>query len=368
MTRNRKWEKLFGISRRKEEDSIEQGHCDLALAIQQVTEELVMKMVTHAKTFAENETQAANLCLAGGVALNCVSNGKLKALGIFQEIFVQPAAGDAGGALGAALAAHHIFNQQVRTVQFPDSMQGTYLGPNFNDREILKTIRKNDARAEEITNYDRLSKITARLISDGSVVGWFQGRMEFGPRALGNRSILADARNPQMQKKLNLKVKYREGFRPFAPSVLAEKVKDYFEFSGSSPYMLMVAPVKKNLRKSLPPDYFDLPFMERLYIQRSDLPAITHIDFSARMQTVHKETNAKYWQLIRDFEELTSYGIVINTSFNVRGEPIVCTPEDAYRCFMRTEMDFLIMGNFLLKKKDQPPWEEKEWKVKFGTD
>lgn len=368
MTRNNSWEKMFGIPRRMEEDSIEQAHCDLALAIQQVTEELVLKMVTHAKTFAENETQAAHLCLAGGVALNCVANGKLKTEGIFEEIYVQPAAGDAGGALGAALAVHHIFNGQERIPQEPDSMQGAFLGPAFHRRDIQRILRKFHARAEEITDMGRLSKTTAKLIAGGNAVGWFQGRMEFGPRALGNRSILADARNPEMQKKLNLKVKYREGFRPFAPSVLAEEVADYFEFSSPSPYMLMVAPVKQNRQHSLPEDYFELPYMERLYVQRSDLPAITHIDFSARLQTVHRETNPRYWQLIRDFKEETGYGIVINTSFNVRGEPIVCTPEDAYRCFMRTEMDYLVLGDFLLDKKEQPPWEEKGWREKVGMD
>jgi carbamoyltransferase len=222
--------------------------------------------------------------------------------------------------------------------------------------------------AEKIPDFGRLSKTSARLIAEGNVMGWFQGRMEFGPRALGNRSILADARNPEMQKKLNLKVKYREGFRPFAPSVLADDVEEYFEYSGSSPYMLMVAPVKKERRNSGPGDYYDLPYMERLYIQRSDLPAVTHIDFSARMQTVHRETNPRYWQLISDFRERTGYGVMINTSFNVRGEPVICTPDDAYRCFMRTEMDFLVLGDWLLKKEEQPAWEEKGWRKNIGTD
>jgi carbamoyltransferase len=368
MIRGRRWEKLFGFPRRKEEEPIEQVHCDLALAIQRVTEEIVMKMVAHARSFAESEAQAGNLCLAGGVALNCVANGKLKASGLFREIFVQPAAGDAGGAPGAALAAHHIFNRNERTVQRPDSMKGAYLGPSFDAKEIVATLRKHHAKAGEIPDFSRLSKTTAKLIAGGNVVGWFQGRMEFGPRALGNRSILADARNPEMQRKLNLKVKYREGFRPFAPSVLAEDVQEYFEFSGSSPYMLMVAPVKKERRITVPADYDDLPYMERLYIRRSDLPAVTHIDFSARMQTVHRETNKRYWQLISDFKELTGYPVIVNTSFNVRGEPVVCTPEDAYRCFMRTEMDWLVMGDFLLRKEDQPPWEEKGWRKKVGRD
>ena len=368
MTRNRQWKILFGVARRMEDDQIEQVHCNLALAIQRVTEEIVLKLVIHAKTFAESEEQSSNLCMAGGVALNCVANGKLKESGLFREIFIQPAAGDAGGALGAALAAYHIYNRCERAVHPPDNMQGAYLGPAFHRKEILKIIRKHKAQATEINEFRQLSKTTAGLIANGNVVGWFQGRMEFGPRALGNRSILADARNPEMQKKLNLKVKYREGFRPFAPSVLAEDVADYFDFEGPSPYMLMVAPVKKERQLTLPKDYFELPFMDRLYVQRSDLPAITHIDFSARMQTVHKETNPKYWQLISDFKELTAYGIIINTSFNVRGEPIICSPEDAYRCFMRTEMDFLILGDFLLDKKEQPPWEEKAWREKIGKD
>jgi carbamoyltransferase len=368
MIRGRRWEKLFGFPRRREEEPIEQVHCDLALAIQHVTEEIVMKMVAHARSFAESEAQAGNLCLAGGVALNCVANGKLKAAGLFREIFVQPAAGDAGGAPGAALAVHHIFNRNERTIQRPDSMKGACLGPSFDAKEILATLRKHHAKAGEIPDFPRLSKTTAKLIAEGNVVGWFQGRMEFGPRALGNRSILADARNPEMQRKLNLKVKYREGFRPFAPSVLSEDVQEYFEFSGASPYMLMVAPVKKERRLTLPPNYDELPCMERLYIRRSDVPAITHIDFSARLQTVHRETNKRYWQLISDFKELTGYAVIVNTSFNVRGEPVVCTPEDAYRCFMRTEMDWLVMGDFLLRKEDQPPWEEKGWRKKVGRD
>lgn len=247
-------------------------------------------------------------------------------------------------------------------------MKGTYLGPAFGTKEIQKTIRKYHATGEEISDFEQLSERTAKIISEGNVVGWFQGRMEFGPRALGNRSILADARSPEMQKKLNLKVKYREGFRPFAPSVLSSDTKDYFDIEGSSPYMLLVAQLKKERLLPIPENYFSLPYMDRLYIQRSDLPAITHIDFSARMQTVHKETNPRYWGLISQFKKLTGYGLIVNTSFNVRGEPIVCTPDEAYRCFMRTEMDYLVMGDFLLKKEDQAPWEEKDWQKKIGTD
>ncbi len=368
MTPNRKWKKLFGIPRRKEDQPVEQVHCDLALAIQRVTEEVVLKMVGHAKTFAETETQAQNLCLAGGVALNCVANGKIKDTGIYKEIFIQPAAGDAGGAPGAAWAAHYIYNKNERMVEPADAMQGACLGPAFGRKEIWKMIRKFDAVAEEVDEFSVLSNRTAELIDGGNVVGWFQGRMEFGPRALGNRSILADARNPEMQKKLNLKVKYREGFRPFAPSVLAGDVADYFQYEGASPYMLMVAPVKKENQKPVPQNYFDLPYMERLYVQRSSLPAITHIDYSARLQTVHQDTNPRYWQLISDFKKRTGTAVMINTSFNVRGEPIVCTPEDAYRCFMRTEIDYLVVGDFLLKKEDQPAWKEKGWRKKIGTD
>jgi carbamoyltransferase len=368
MTRDRLWEKLFGFRRRKPEDPIQQVHCNLALAIQQFTEEVVMKMAVHAKTFAESESQARQLCLAGGVALNCVANGKLREAGIFNEIYIQPAAGDAGGAIGAALAVHHIYNGHARTPKKPDSMNGAYLGPSFDEKDILRTIRRFSALAEVPESFRALSKKTAELIAKGMVVGWFQGRMEFGPRALGNRSILADPRNSGMQKKLNLKVKFREGFRPFAPSVLEEEVDNYFEFQGSSPYMLLVAPVRETRRKSLPENYFRLPYMERLYVERSDLPAITHIDFSARLQTVHRVTNQRFWQLISDFREITGEGILINTSFNVRGEPIVCTPDDAYRCFMRTEMDYLVLGNYLMNKQDQPPWKEEGWGVRSDAD
>lgn len=368
MTRSRKWSKLFGLGRRLEKDPIEQAHCDLALAIQEVTEEAVLRIVAHAKSLAATDAQARNLCLAGGVALNCVANGKIYREGLFDQIWVQPAAGDAGGALGAALAAQHIYNGDARKPEMPDAMSGAYLGPAFSDKAVQKTLNKFGAVARRPDDFDALAKESARLIAEGKVLGWFQGRMEFGPRALGARSILADARNPEMQKKLNLKVKYREGFRPFAPSVLGELVEEYFDFRDPSPYMLMVAPVKKERRRAVPDAYFELPYMERLYTLRSDLPSITHIDFSARMQTVHRETNLRYWQLIEEFRKLTGYGIIVNTSFNVRGEPIVCTPEDAYRCFMRTEMDFLVLGDFLLDKRDQAAWEEKDWQKKVGSD
>ncbi len=360
MVHNRRWEELFGIRRRRPDDEVEQEHCDLALAIQQVTEEIILKMAAHAKTYAETETQAENLCLAGGVALNCVANGKLKANGLFRNIYVQPAAGDAGGAIGAALAAHHIYLGKERVALQPDGMKGSLLGPSFDRKEFLRILRKYGAPAQEIQSFGSLSRKTAQLIADGKVVGWFQGRMEFGPRALGNRSILADARSPEMQKKLNLKVKYRESFRPFAPSVLIEHLEAYFEFSDPSPYMLMVAPVKEEHRLKLPDNYKELGYMERLYTHRSGLPAITHVDFSARIQTVHRETNPRYWQLLQDFRALTGTGVLVNTSFNVRGEPIVCSPEDAYRCFMRTEMDYLVLGDFLLSRVGQPALMDQE--------
>ncbi len=368
MTDNRKWKKLFGICLRRPETEIKQVHCDLALAIQQVTEEILVKMATYAKSFARTREQAENLCLAGGVSLNCVANGKLKVSGIFKHIFIQPAAGDAGGAVGAALAAHYIYNKAERIMVAQDTMMGAYLGPGFLKKDILRVIRRFHAKASEFNEFSELTARTAQLIDKGNVIGWFQGRMEFGPRALGNRSILADARNTEMQKKLNLKVKFRESFRPFAPSVLAEDVGEYFDFNGDSPYMLMVAKVRQERRKPLPDNYYQIPYLERLYTQRSDLPAITHIDFSARLQTVHRETNPRYWQLINDFKELTGCGVIINTSFNVRGEPIVCTPEDAYRCFMRTEMDYLVMGDFLLEKQEQPCWDEQSWHGKGMKD
>lgn len=362
MVNDNKWEKLFGFKRRLPEEELRQHHCDLALAIQLVTEEIVIKMAREAKRI----TGAENLCLAGGVALNCVANGKLLRENIFKEIFIQPAAGDAGGALGAAFAAHHIyFSNEKCNVE--DSLKGSYLGPQFSDEEILQMMKKYNAVAKQLSNFNELCGQTAKLISEGNIIGWFQGRMEFGPRALGNRSILADPGNPGMQKKLNLKIKYRESFRPFAPSVLAEDVDRFFDLKGRSPYMLLVADVKN--RKELPPDHNSLSIKEKLYYFRSDLPAITHVDFSARIQTVHKETNPPFHQLISAFKNITGYGVLVNTSFNVRGEPVVCTPEDAYKCFMRTEIDYLVIGNYLFSKQQQPEWKEKvKWKEEFVLD
>jgi carbamoyltransferase len=366
MVHDDKWEKLFGFPKRNPETPLEQHHCDLALAIQEVTEEAVMSMAKEAQRLTGSE----NLCMAGGVALNCVANGKLMNAGIFKNIFIQPAAGDAGGSLGAALAAYHLYYEKPRVYEEAmDLMQGSYLGPEFSDLDVKYMARKYKAVFEVFPDFDELARHTAVLLAQGNAIGWMQGRMEFGPRALGNRSILGDARNPEMQKKLNLKIKYRESFRPFAPSVLAEEADKYFDIHTPSPYMLLVQEVKKERRNTLPDNYHSLSLTEKLYFQRSDLPAITHIDFSARIQTVHQETNQRYWKLIDAFRKETGYGVIVNTSFNVRGEPIVCTPEDAYKCLMRTEMDYLIIGNCFFDKKKQPEWKETaKWKEEFVLD
>ena len=366
MTNNSRWKQLFGVPVRQPESELTQEYCNLALAIQNVTEEVVLRMALEAKRLTGSE----NLCLAGGVALNCVANGKLQNENIFEQIYIQPAAGDAGGAIGSALAAHHIyFNQPRETVKHFDTMQGAYLGPEFSDLDIRLVAKKFKAVFEHFDDFELLASQTAQLMANGKVTGWFQGRMEFGPRALGNRSILGDARNSEMQKQLNLKIKYREGFRPFAPSVLDEDKQEYFYLTSSSPYMLLVQGVRDERRKSLPANYNELSMREKLYHQRSDLPAVTHIDFSARIQTVHSETNERYWKLINAFKQLTGYSVIVNTSFNVRGEPIVCTPEDAYKCFMRTEMDYLVLGNFLFDKKQQPEWKEiVSWQEEYQLD
>ena len=367
MVYDAKWEALFGFPTRESESNLEQKHCDLGLAIQEITEEVVILMAHEAKRL----TGSKACVLAGGVALNCVANGKLKDAGIFDDIFIQPAAGDAGGALGAALAAHYIYFDQARSIDASklDAMAGSYLGPSYSDKEIEQMAKENQAKFTYFDDFKELSAKTAELLAEGNVIGWFQGRMEFGPRALGGRSILGDPRNPEMQKKLNLKIKYREGFRPFAPSVLAEDVHEYFECDTISPYMLLVHGVKPARRKEMPANYEQLEMMEKLYFLRSDLPSITHIDYSARIQTVHAETNPRYHQLISDFKSTTGIGVVVNTSFNVRGEPIVCTPADAYRCLMRTEMDYLVVGNYLFDKKVQAPWEESDaWKKEFVLD
>jgi carbamoyltransferase len=366
MVHEDKWASLFGFPQRKPEDELQEHHCNLGLAIQRVTEDIVIKMAQEARRLSG----AKHLCLAGGVALNCVANGKLQEAGIFDDIFIQPAAGDAGGALGAALAAYYIYYNQDRKLSGrQDEMIGSYLGPDFSDQDVEQVARRYKGTYTHYQDSAELCTETARLLAEGNVVGWVQGRMEFGPRALGGRSILGDPRNAEMQKKLNLKIKYRESFRPFAPSVLAEDCDQYFNYKGISPYMLLVHPVATSRQKELPAHYHQLPLRDKLYYLRSDLPSITHIDFSARIQTVHRETNPRYYELIQAFKKQTGYGVIVNTSFNVRGEPIVCTPEDAYRCFMRTEMDYLVVGNYLFAKTDQPHWQEKDnWKEEFVLD
>jgi carbamoyltransferase len=362
---NNKFHKLFGSPPRVPETKLTQKDMDLARSLQEVTEEIVLKMGHH----VHKETGMKNLVLAGGVALNCVVNGKLLREGPFENIWIQPAAGDAGGALGAALVGWHCYLGNPRvTDNKTDSQQGSYLGPEFNEDYIQSFIQSFNLPAKKIQD-DELIKITSKLIAEEKVVGWFDGRMEFGPRALGARSILGDARSSKMQALMNIKIKFREGFRPFAPSVLYEKVSEYFEFEKESPYMLQVADVKKNRRIKMKDDEEKLWGIDKLNVVRSDIPAITHVDYSARLQTVHKETNPRYYKLIEQFEKDTGCAVIINTSFNVRGEPIVCTPEDAYRCFMRTNIDYLVLGNYLLAKENQIPLEKDvDWKKEFALD
>jgi carbamoyltransferase len=366
MVNEKKWKQLFGVPRRKPESEISQVYMNMALAIQQVTEEIVIRLARTAKEL----TQSKYLVLAGGVALNCVANGKILKAGIFEDLWIQPAAGDAGGALGAAYAVWHIHDGNERKVTtYSDSMKGAYLGPEFSDKEVRRVIERYGAKVHYYPNYPELARDVAARLSEGNVVGWFQGRMEFGPRALGNRSILGDPRNPEMQKKMNVKIKYREGFRPFAPSVLEEDISQYFDLDRPSPYMLLVTPIHEDRKLPLPKGYHDQGLYERLYLLRSDLPSITHIDYSARIQSVNCETNPRYWELIQEFKKLTGYGVIVNTSFNVRGEPLVCTPDNAFRCFMRTEMDYLVLGNFLLNKREQPKFIEKgDWREEFKLD
>ena len=365
MCRDDAFERLFGVPKRKGESDLSQVYMDMALAIQQVTEEVVLRLAKTARTL----TGCANLVMAGGVALNCVANGKLLRRGIFKDIWIQPAAGDAGGALGSALSAWHIWMNQPRTPEPRDSMRGAYLGPEFSLADVKRVAARRHAPFEQFEDFEALCAKVCDLLAQGNVIGWFQGRMEYGPRALGNRSILGDPRNPEMQKKLNLKIKYREGFRPFAPSVLAEAVSECFEQDRPSPYMLLVAPVAEKLRHALPEGYWQMPMFERLYVPRSELPAITHVDFSARIQTVHKDTNPRYHRLIETFRDRHGCPVVVNTSFNVRGEPIVCTPADAYRCFMRTEMDYLVMGDCLFEKTRQPNWQDTQnWQEEYELD
>jgi len=362
---DRKWKTLFGLPRRESETELDQNYMDLALAIQEITEEVVLRLAKTAKEL----TNCNTLVMAGGVALNCVANGKLLRSGIFKEIWIQPASGDAGGAVGAALAGWHIFLDKPREAVSPDAMKGTLLGPEYSAKDILKVARRYQAPHQAYDKFNVLCSEVAELLEKGNAVGWFQGRMEYGPRALGNRSILGDPRHPEMQKKLNLKIKYREGFRPFAPSVIEECIPEFFELDRPSPYMLLVAQVREERQNTTPENYNSLPIYERLYHLRSDVPAITHVDYSARIQSVNKEVHPKYWQLINAFRQRTGYGVIVNTSFNVRGEPIVCTPEDAYRCFMGTEMDYLVMGDFLFKKEDQPKYADRNyWQQKYELD
>jgi carbamoyltransferase len=364
MVPDRKWKKIFGFARRGAEEDILQHHCNLAYAIQKVTEDIVEKMVIHAVSL----TGIRDVCMAGGVALNCVANGKILKKGLVDNLFIQPAAGDAGGALGAALSALYLSGKVERIPVQPDAMQGAFLGPEFSNKEIHHVLRRMKASFEKIDDFTTLIDRAANALEDGKVLGWFQGRMEFGPRALGNRSILGDARNPEMQKKLNLKIKYRESFRPFAPSTIEEDIDKYYDLKCPSPYMLLVADVLESRRNVLPDNYKDLLPMDRLYIERSDVPAITHMDFSARVQTVNKDSNPPYWELINRFKEKTGHGTIINTSFNVRGEPIVCSPEEAYSCFMNTEMDMLVLGNYILKKEDQGEWDKEIHLGQFKPD
>ena len=346
---NEKFAHLFGISVRQPEQDLEQIHMDIAASIQVVLEEVMLRIT---RSLAA-ETGAQNLCLAGGVALNCVSNGKILRDGRFKNIWIQPAAGDAGGAIGAALAAYHIELGQPRASRTSgDGMSGAFLGPAFDDADIAQRLDAVGARYERLTDAHTIER-TAQALADGQAVGWFSGRMEFGPRALGARSILADARSPSMQRTLNLKVKYRESFRPFAPSVLREDVADWFDLDIDSPYMLLVADVAKSHRRQMTETEDALFGIDKLNIARSDIPAVTHIDYSARVQTVHAKTNPRYHALITRFKELTGCPVLVNTSFNVRGEPIVCTPDDAFRCFMGSEIDLLVVGNCVLEKRDQ---------------
>ena len=362
---NEKFNKLFGGEPRKPESELTQREMDLARSVQEVTEEIMLRM----SRFVKKETGEKYLCLAGGVALNCVANGKILREGIFEDIWIQPAAGDAGGAVGAALFAWHQYLENGRTADNKNDFQkGSYLGPEFSEEEIKKFLDGNEIEYKKY-DYDKLVDVTADLIAEENVIGWFQGRMEFGPRALGNRSILGDARSPKMQSKMNLKIKFRESFRPFAPSVLEERVADYFELDRPSPYMLLVAEVKRERQIKMSNESQKLFGIEKLNVPRSDIPAVTHVDYTARIQTVSKKTNPLYHKLLSTFEQKHGCAVLVNTSFNVRGEPIVCTPEDAYKCFMRTEMDYLVLGPFLLDKKDQRPLEEDvDWRKLFALD
>jgi carbamoyltransferase len=361
---NRKFDALFGGPPRAPESEISQREMDIARSIQVVTEEIVLRIARN----VHKELGTEYLCLAGGVALNCVSNGRILREGPFTDIWIQPAAGDAGGALGAALSVWYEYLDNPRSASAGDDMQGAYLGPRNPPEDIKAYLDSIDATYEELDDPVLMPRV-ADILGGENVVGWFQGRMEFGPRSLGGRSIIGDPRSQKMQSVMNLKIKYRESFRPFAPAVKAERVSDWFEIDRKSPYMLLVAPVKKEKCRRMTEEQQHLFGIEKLNIPRSEIPSITHVDYSARIQTVHKETNPRFHRLLDAFEDATDCPVLVNTSFNVRGEPIVCTPEDAYRCFMRTEMDYLVLENFLLGKNRQPPWQETtDWRGEYALD
>jgi carbamoyltransferase len=360
---NHRFDELFGGPRRAAEGQLTQREMDLAASVQAVTEEVVIKLARGIR----KSTGLKNLCLAGGVALNCVANGKLLRENIFENIWIQPAAGDAGGALGAALGAYHLMLNQSRSVQPSDAMKGSYLGPEYSQPDIEARLKASGAVFTTASTQEMLNQ-TADALAAGKAVGWHQGRMEFGPRALGGRSIIADPRSPAVQKQLNLKVKYRESFRPFAPSVLREDVSQWFDINVDSPYMLMVADVVKSRQLPMSAEQQQLFGIEKLNVPRSEIPAVTHVDYSARIQTVHENTNPLYYQLIEKFKELTGCPVLVNTSFNVRGEPIVCTPEDAFNCLMGTEIELLVVGNCLMRKEDQDPALIKDYKNAYELD
>jgi len=362
---NHRFARLFGGPPRKPETPLTQREMDLAASVQKVTEEIILRTVRH----VHKQTGQKRLVLAGGVALNCVANGRVLKEGPFEDIWIQPAAGDAGGALGAALFAWHQYLDNPRDPDESwDCQVGSYLGPRFEPERIESFLRKKNIPHQRL-NGRELPRKVAELIAQEKVIGWFQGRMEFGPRALGARSIIGDARSPKMQSTMNLKIKYRESFRPFAPAVMSRDVGEYFELDRPSPYMLLVAGVRPEIRRNMTDEENGFFGIKKLNVVRSTLPAVTHVDYSARIQTVHPETNSLFHQVLETFKELSGCSVVVNTSFNVRGEPIVCTPEQAYTCFMRTEMDYLVLGPFLLDKKEQPPWtEDKDWRQEFELD
>ena len=360
---NNKFAKLFNMGRRKPEDNLLQIHMDMAASIQAAIEEIILKITR----FVSKEFKLENLCMAGGVALNCVANSKILKEGLFKNIWIQPASGDAGGALGAAQAFYYQELDNKRKILKIDSMKGSYLGPQFTDDQVEHELKNCGANFTKLTSY-KIIEETAKALSEEKAVGWFQGRMEFGPRSLGNRSIIADPRSEKMQKNLNLKVKYRESFRPFAPAVLFEKVSEWFEINSESPYMLLVADVKKSKQIKMTEEQKNLYGIDKLNIKRSSIPSVTHVDYSARIQTVHIETNPIFHKLIKEFERITKFPVLVNTSFNVRGEPIVCTATDAFNCFMGTDLDVLVCNNFILYKDDQNKDLLKDYKNKYKLD